>query len=61
MNSDIISRDYKLNPKINAGSYNIPVAVPMINRMQNVKESFESNKSKMSRMVMQQHEGRYTH
>jgi hypothetical protein len=61
INTDIISRDYKLNPKINAGSYDIPVGIPMTNRMQNVKEPFESNKSKMSRMVMKQHEGRYTH
>ena len=60
-NTDISSRDYRLNPKIQPGGYSIPVGVPMANRMQDVREYYESDKSKMSRVVMQQHQGRYTH
>lgn len=57
--SNISSRDYQLAPKIQPGGYAIPASVPMQNRMQEVKEPYESDKSRMSRKVMEQMQGRY--
>ena len=60
-NIDISSREYNLAPKINAGGFSGRGSVPMQNRMQNVREDQESEKSLMLRKVSEQHQGRYTH
>lgn len=59
-NSENSSRDYHLASKIQPGGYNVPTQVPMLERMQNVRELKDSEKSRMSRAVMQQFQGRYT-
>lgn len=60
-NSDISSRDFHLAPKIQPGGYSVPTQVPMRERMQEVRNTYDSEKSKMSKAVMQQFQGRYTH
>ena len=60
-NSDNSSREYHLASKIQPGGYSVPTQVPMIERMQNVRSSQDSDKSKMSKAVMLQFQGRYEH
>jgi hypothetical protein len=57
--TQISSRNYQLAPKIQPGGYTIPGNVPMQNRMQEVRQPYESDKSKMSRLVMEQQQGRF--
>jgi len=59
-NSDNSSREYRLSPKIQPGGYSAPTQVPMRERMQDVRSSQDSEKSRMSRAVIQQFQGRYT-
>ena len=58
--NDISSRDYRLNPKINPGGYSIPTQIPMQERMQNVRNNIETDKSRMGKLVSAQFEGRYS-
>lgn len=60
-NNNDSSREYYLAPKVQAGGYSAPSSVPMTGRMQNVKESYNSEKSRMQKSIMEQHHGRYTH
>lgn len=60
-NSDISSRDFHLAPKIQPGGYSVPTQIPMRERMQEIRNPYESEKSKMSKAVMQQFQGRYTY
>ena len=57
--SNISSRNYNLADKINPGGYNIPVQIPMQNRMQNVEYLQDTNKSKIEKYVSNQYQGRY--
>ena len=56
--TNVGSREYRLNPKINAGGYSIPSSIPSMNRIQE-EYNIDSEKSKMSRMVYEQMSGRY--
>jgi len=60
-NSDNSSREYHLAPKLQPGGYIVPTQVPMRERMQDVRNPQDSEKSRMSRAVMNMHENRYTH
>ena len=57
--SNMSSRDYKLNQKISAGGFEVPIRKPSQNRIQSLYEPFQTEKSRMGRSVMQQFEGRY--
>ena len=59
--TDESSRNYRLAPKIQAGGYQIPTQIPRKARMQDVRESVQTEKSRMSKSVMEQFQGRYTH
>lgn len=56
---NISSRDYHLNPKINAGGYEIPSQIPNLDRSGSISEPFQTEKSKLEKSVMHQFEGRY--
>lgn len=56
---EIIDRNYKLPPKITPGRFDPKGSVPMINRMQNVGEYYETNKSTMNKQVSQEFNNRY--
>ena len=58
---NISSREYQLNPKINAGGYEIPSQIPTQNRIGNISAPFQTEKSRLGKTVMQQFEGRYMH
>jgi hypothetical protein len=57
--TDNSSRSYKLQPRINPGGYEGRGTRPSQKRMQETIETFESQKSKLDRIVNQQLEGRY--
>jgi len=57
--ADLNSREYKLHPTINAGSFTGRGQMPMRDRMQNVNTHFESDKMRMSKKVMAMQLGRY--
>ena len=57
--NDHTSRVARLNPKIQAGSYHVPGQVPMRGRMQDAAPMAESEKARMSRMVMESMQGRF--
>ena len=56
--ADHSSREAKLAPKISAGSYSIPVQIPMKER-EHIYYSQESEKAKMNRTVMESMNGRF--
>ena len=58
-NSNVSSRDIKLNEKLQFGEYNGRSQIPNLNRIQQLKEPFETEKSKMGKIVMEQFKGRY--
>jgi len=57
--SNVSSRNYHLADKIQPGGYQIPGQVPNQNRASNVKENFESDKSKMNKKIIDQHLNRF--
>jgi hypothetical protein len=57
--SNISSRRVNLAEKIQPGSFHVAGSIPNRNRASNVKQNFESEKAKMSKMVMDQHIGRF--
>jgi hypothetical protein len=57
--NNISSRKYNLEDKLQLGEYNIPGNIPTFDRMQMVKENYESDKSKMGKIVSQQFHGKY--
>jgi len=59
--TDNNSRDYKLQQKINPGEFTPKGSIPMIDRMQQVNENRETDRSKMARQVMDMQHGRYNH
>lgn len=56
---NISSRDYVLDDMLQLGEYNVPGTIPMMDRMQEVNEDFETSKSKMGKVVMEQFQSRY--
>ena len=58
-NNNISSRDVHLNQKLQLGEYNVPGQIPNLNRIQQLKEPFQTEKSKMGKIVMEQFQGRY--
>ena len=58
-NSNVSSRDIKLNEKLQFGEYNGRSQIPNLNRIQQLKEPFETEKSKMGKIVMEQFKGIY--
>lgn len=57
--SDHSSRNARLVPKIQPGSYSIPAQIPLQKRIQEIQVPFESEKVRMSRMVMENMQGRF--
>ena len=57
--NNISSRKYILDDKLQLGEYNIPGNIPTFDRVQMIKENYESEKSKMGKMVSQQFHGKY--
>lgn len=55
------SRDYSLAPKIHAGSFSTPASKPMLERNQDVHVLPESERARMSRIVNEEMQGRYSH
>ncbi len=51
---NVSSRNYVLDDKLQLGEYNIPGNIPTFDRMQMVRENYESEKSKMGKIVSQQ-------
>jgi len=56
--NDNNSRKASLAPKINAGSYSIPAQIPSKDRMQQVKEYHDTEKSKINRIISENMQGR---
>ena len=57
--SNISSTQFRLNQKIHAGGFDGKGKIPTLNRMQNVREAPESERTKMLKNVNNQFEGRY--
>jgi hypothetical protein len=57
--SDHSSRDARLAPKIQPGGYSVPGQIPRQGRPQEMYIPHESEKAKMSRMVMESMQGRF--
>jgi hypothetical protein len=57
--NNISSRNYSLQQKIQPGGYAVPGQMPMLNRMQEVNEQYESDKARMSRLVLSQAQSRF--
>ena len=57
--SDHGSRTARLIPKIQPGGFHNGGQKPMMNRMQEVAEPYESQKSRTSRIVMESMQGRF--
>ena len=56
----ISSRNYRLSDKLSFGEYNIPAQIPTMNRIQQLIDPVETEKSKMGKNISKQFEGRYT-
>jgi hypothetical protein len=56
---NVSSRDHYLAPKLQAGGFSNSGVAPMRDRMQQVQEPYESEKSKVSKAVMEQFQGRF--
>ena len=57
--TDHSSRDARLAEKIKPGGYSVPGQIPMQGRMQNIVETRESEKGRVSRIVMESMQGRF--
>ena len=57
--SNISSRTKQLADKIQPGSYHIPGNIPSQNRANNIKENFQTDKSRMDKKVIDQHMNRF--
>jgi hypothetical protein len=57
--NNVSSRNYVLDDKLQLGEYNIPGNIPTFDRMQMVRENYESEKSKMGKIVSQQFHEKY--
>jgi len=57
--TDHSSRDARLAEKIKPGGYSIPGQIPIQGRMQNIVETRESEKGRVSRIVMESMQGRF--
>ena len=57
--TDHSSRDARLAEKIKPGGYSVPGQIPMQGRIQNVVETRESEKGRVSRIVMESMQGRF--
>ena len=57
--SNISSTQFRLNQKIQVGGFDGKGKIPTLNRMQNVRQTNESDRTKMLKNVNSQFEGRY--
>ena len=57
--SNISSRNFQLADKIQPGGYQIPGQIPNQNRVSNIKENFETDKSRMGKKIIDQHMNRF--
>lgn len=57
--NNVSSRKYMLEDKLQFGEYNVPANIPTFERNQRVNENFESEKSKMGKLVSKQFHGKY--
>ena len=57
--SNVSSRQFQLADKIQPGGYQIPGNIPNQNRTSNVKENFQTDKSRMDKKVIDQHMDRF--
>ena len=57
--TNMSSRNYNLQQKISAGSFNNTGQKPIVNKVNNINENFESEKSKIGKKVMDQFTGRF--
>ena len=58
--SDHGSRDARINPKIQPGSYSIPAGVPSNQRISRINESYTNGKSNMNHIIMENNRYRYS-
>lgn len=56
---DVNSRKYKLQEKVVPGGFEGKTSLPQQNRVNNVRDSYDTQRSKMSKMVLEQQLGRY--
>lgn len=56
---NISSRQYNLDDKLQLGEFQMKPTIPSLDRMLTINENFETEKSKMGKMVMQQFQNRY--
>ena len=56
---NISSRHYNLEDKLQLGEFEMKPSIPTFDRMQTINENFETEKSKMGKMVMEQFKDRY--
>lgn len=56
---NISSRQYNLEDKLQLGEFQMKPTIPSLDRMVTINENFETDKSKMGKMVMQQFQNRY--
>ena len=57
--NNVSSRNYFLEEKIQGGEYNIPAQIPTTQRLHEINQDYETDKSKMSKLVMEQFQFRY--
>ena len=55
----VVARAY-LPPKLQPGGFDVPAQVPQIDRMERGSNIYESEKARMSRIVMESMQGRFT-
>jgi hypothetical protein len=56
---NVSSRHYNLEDKLQLGEFEMKPSIPTFDRMQTINENFETEKSKMGKMVMEQFKDRY--
>ena len=56
---NVSSRHYNLEDKLQLGEFQMKPSIPTFDRMQTINENFETEKSKMGKMVMEQFKDRY--
>ena len=57
--TNMSSRNYNLQQKISAGGFNNTGQKPLLNKVNNINDHFESEKSKIGKKVMDQFTGRF--
>jgi hypothetical protein len=57
--SVITSRDYRLQQKVNPGGFEGRTSKPQQVRVNNIRESYDTQRSKMSKNILEQQLGRF--